>query len=145
MTRRLEAGLKASQFYTAPANAASLFPSSSLSSSAHKDTNTKGTPIDDPHQGSSSKETEGFNNDTAFTIITPPEPSARGAQLSLLFLPPGSGTMQRVFDGLKARGVIGDERRPDVIRLAPAPLYNTVAEVERCVAALEEAMSALRA
>jgi kynureninase len=69
-----------------------------------------------------------------FTIITPQEPDSRGAQLSLLFLPAGSGLMQKVFAYLKGNGVIGDERNPDVIRLAPAPLYNTE---EECVRAVE--------
>lgn len=60
-----------------------------------------------------------------FTIITPATPEDRGAQLSLLFFPSESGLMQQVANLLKSRGIIGDERRPDVIRLAPAPLYNT--------------------
>ncbi|KAI5122068.1 hypothetical protein M0805_006051 [Coniferiporia weirii] len=80
-----------------------------------------------------------------FTIITPEDPEGRGAQLSLLVLPQGSGMMQRVFDGLKRFGVIGDERRPDVIRLAPAPLYNTVEDCERAAAALERVFEGLDA
>lgn len=78
---------------------------------------------------------------TAFTIITPSDPEARGAQLSLLFLPLGSGLMQRVYDYLvEYGGVIGDERRPDVIRLAPAPLYNTLADCEHAAEMLNEAL-----
>jgi kynureninase len=69
-----------------------------------------------------------------FTIITPEEQDSRGAQLSLLFLPAGSGLMQKVFAYLRDNGVIGDERNPDVIRLAPAPLYNTE---EECIKAVE--------
>jgi kynureninase len=60
-----------------------------------------------------------------FTIITPRDPQSRGAQLSLLCVPTGTGLMQKTFDALVQYGVIGDERQPDVIRLAPAPLYNT--------------------
>jgi kynureninase len=78
-----------------------------------------------------------------FTIITPSDPASRGAQLSLLFLPSGLGFMQKVFDGLKAHGVIGDERRPDVIRLAPAPLYNDETDVERAIKALEVVLAGL--
>jgi kynureninase len=69
-----------------------------------------------------------------FTIITPEEQDSRGAQLSLLFLPAGSGLMQKIFAYLRSNGVIGDERNPDVIRLAPAPLYNTE---EECIKAVE--------
>jgi len=69
-------------------------------------------------------------NDPGFTIITPSDPESRGAQLSLLFLPLGTCVMDKVFAGLKEWGVIGDDRKPDVIRLAPTPLYNTEEDVE---------------
>jgi kynureninase len=74
-----------------------------------------------------------------FTIITPDNSSLRGAQLSLLFLPTGSGIMERIFSALCSYGVIGDEREPDVIRLAPAPLYNTIKDCEQAVFYLEKA------
>jgi kynureninase len=80
---------------------------------------------------------------SGFTVITPAEPSARGAQLSLLFLPMGSETMRVVFDYLSRSGVIGDEREPDVIRLAPAPLYNTLKDCERAAEVLEEALASI--
>ncbi|TFK42674.1 pyridoxal phosphate-dependent transferase [Crucibulum laeve] len=78
-----------------------------------------------------------------FTIITPSDPSARGAQLSLLFLPTGSEVMRNVFDFLCKKGVIGDEREPDVIRLAPIPLYNTITECQQAAKVLEEALQSL--
>ncbi|KIM49215.1 hypothetical protein M413DRAFT_438380 [Hebeloma cylindrosporum] len=78
-----------------------------------------------------------------FTIITPDEPSARGAQLSLLFLPIGSETMRVVFDYLSKSGVIGDEREPDVIRLAPAPLYNTLKDCKHAAEVLEQALASI--
>lgn len=78
-----------------------------------------------------------------FTIITPTKPSARGAQLSLLFLPSGSGVMRKIFDALVKEGVIGDEREPDVIRLAPTPLYNTLKDCEHAAESLEKAFSTL--
>ena len=56
-------------------------------------------------------------------IITPKDPKQRGCQLSLLFLIPGQ--MIKVFHFLESHGVICDDRKPDVIRIAPAPLYNT--------------------
>lgn len=76
-----------------------------------------------------------------FTIITPEEPSQRGAQLSLLFLPIGSETMRIVHDFLSRSGVIGDEREPDVIRLAPAPLYNTLRDCQHAADVLESAFA----
>lgn len=80
---------------------------------------------------------------TGFTIITPEGPSHRGAQLSLLFLPVGSETMRTVFDYLSKNGVIGDERDPDVIRLAPAPLYNSLKDCEHAAQVLEQVLASI--
>lgn len=76
----------------------------------------------------------------AFTIITPTDPSARGAQLSLLFSPVES--MLPIFDSLRQGGVLGDERKPGVIRLAPVPMYNTFEDVRRTAEVLLHAMAA---
>jgi kynureninase len=63
--------------------------------------------------------------------ITPREIDSRGAQISIR-ISGGSATRgRRVFDRLLARGVICDWREPDVIRVAPVPLYNTFEEVFR--------------
>jgi kynureninase len=70
-------------------------------------------------------------------VVTPAD-EFRGCQLSLR-LTRGVEAARRTFARLDAAGVIGDWREPDVIRLAPAPLYNTFDEVERCVAALDAA------
>jgi kynureninase len=79
-----------------------------------------------------------------FTIITPSETSQREAQLSLLFLPTGSDVMRTVFEYLMKNGVIsGDEMEPDVIRLAPTPLYNTLKDCEQAVAVLEKAFNVM--
>ncbi|KAI9065146.1 kynureninase [Trametes sanguinea] len=89
---------------------------------------------------------EAFFRDAAelkFTIITPANPAERGAQLSLAFLPLGRGVMPKVLKQLEARGVVGDSRKPDVIRIAPAALYNTFEDVERAVKVLDEAMEAV--
>lgn len=80
---------------------------------------------------------------TGFSILTPDDPESRGAQLSLLFIPTGSGVMQRVYDYLMEHGVVGDEREPDVIRLSPAPLYNTVDDCDQAVFHLNAAFSSL--
>jgi kynureninase len=56
--------------------------------------------------------------------LTPSDPNARGAMLCVEV--PGG---RQTFDALQARGVVADWREPNIIRLAPAPLYNTFAEV----------------
>ncbi len=61
------------------------------------------------------------------TLLTPSDPEARGCQLSLL-LPERS---REVFDRLTEAGVIADYRPPDVIRMAPTPMYNTFQEIWR--------------
>ncbi|KAG5438933.1 hypothetical protein PCANB_002263 [Pneumocystis canis] len=65
-------------------------------------------------------------SDTYFKIITPKVPEERGAQLSLRF---NKGLTKVVFDQLQVKGVIVDLRKPDVIRVAPVPLYNTFKDV----------------
>jgi kynureninase len=60
-------------------------------------------------------------------IITPSDPSARGCQLSLLVNQNG----RQLFDTLMANGFILDWREPNVIRVAPTPLYNTFEDVYR--------------
>ncbi|EPT06127.1 hypothetical protein FOMPIDRAFT_1021190 [Fomitopsis schrenkii] len=87
-----------------------------------------------------SKFSQSAVNKLGVTIITPANPDDRGAQLSLLFLPTGRGVMPCVLKELGNRGVVGDSRKPDVIRIAPCPLYNSFEDVERSVQMLEEAM-----
>lgn len=53
-------------------------------------------------------------------IITPKDPVQRGCQLSLQV----QGAEKKLFDELTALGVIADWREPDVIRIAPVPMYN---------------------
>ena len=56
-------------------------------------------------------------------IITPKK--EKGCQVSMLMLEKG----KEVFDALKQNGVLADWREPNVIRVAPVPLYNTFEEV----------------
>ncbi len=56
-----------------------------------------------------------------FEVITPADPRKRGAQLSIK----ATGKGKELFDALSARGVTADWREPNVIRVAPAPLYNS--------------------
>jgi kynureninase len=60
-----------------------------------------------------------------FNIITPKEPAARGCQLSVLTDENGKA----LFDYLSEHGVICDWREPNVIRLAPTPMYNSFQDV----------------
>ncbi|OCB84240.1 kynureninase [Sanghuangporus baumii] len=92
---------------------------------------------DETPKGRADSDNGGNGKSLGFTIITPLDPEARGAQLSLGILPPGKGLMQHVSEGLKSHGVIGDERKPDVIRLSPAPLYNTIEDCEQAAQALD--------
>jgi kynureninase len=72
----------------------------------------------------------------ALAIITPSEPARRGAQLSLR-VAGGRERGRQLFEHLSARGVLGDWREPDVIRISPAPLYNNHADILRFVRAVE--------
>jgi kynureninase len=69
-------------------------------------------------------------------IITP---AARGAQLSLIVRDPAIDG-RALFDALCAMNVTGDWREPDVIRVAPAPLYNSFSDVHEFVERLEQAL-----
>ncbi len=56
-----------------------------------------------------------------FEIITPRDKKYRGAQLSIM----AHGQGRMLFDALSAEGVVADWREPNVIRIAPVPLYNS--------------------
>jgi len=71
-------------------------------------------------------------------IITPREPAARGCQLSLRVV----RDARELFRSLQAEGVVGDFREPDVIRVAPVPLYNTFHEVWRFASILTRLIGA---
>jgi kynureninase len=58
-------------------------------------------------------------------LITPRDRAQRGSQLSLLI----QDRPRAVQQALQAEGVVCDFREPNVIRVAPVPLYNTFAEV----------------
>jgi kynureninase len=65
-------------------------------------------------------------------VLTPRDPVQRGCQLSLAV--PGRG--RELERALQSAGVVVDFREPDVIRAAPAPLYNTFEDVHRFVTTL---------
>jgi len=75
----------------------------------------------------------------AVDIFTPEDPGQRGCQLSLR-VKPGRTPGKTVFERVEAAGVTCDWRDPDVIRVAPVPLYNRYGEVRRFVEILREAI-----
>ena len=78
----------------------------------------------------------------AVECITPRADARRGCQLSLR-IRGGAARARRAFAALTARGVIGDWREPDVIRIAPHPLYNSHSDVATCVSELAQVLETL--
>lgn len=76
-------------------------------------------------------------NDGMFNIITPKEAAMSGAQLSILVRGDGRG----IFERLTERGVFCDWREPDVLRMAPVPMYNSFEDVWRFGQALRAAVA----
>lgn len=70
-----------------------------------------------------------------YWIITPTNPEERGAQLNVQLEP---GMLHGVMQGLDERGIVVDERLPDVVRVAPAPLYNSFEDVWEFVSTFKE-------
>jgi kynureninase len=75
----------------------------------------------------------------ALHILTPADSARRGCQLSLrIGGSPGRG--RQVFAALSARGMVCDWRAPDIIRVAPVPLYNRFEDVWRFSQALAQVL-----
>jgi kynureninase len=68
--------------------------------------------------------------DDTLQVLTPAEPERRGCQLSIR-VRGGREQGRSLFEYLAANGVLGDWREPDVIRISPAPLYNTHEDILR--------------
>lgn len=71
---------------------------------------------------------EEINNNTTekiIEVITPQPEMESGCQVSMLMLKDG----KNIFEALKKEGVIADWREPNVIRIAPVPLYNSFEDV----------------
>ena len=66
-----------------------------------------------------------YEEEISIRIITPKNDEERGAQLSMVISKNG----KEIFNKLSEQGVLGDWREPEVIRLSPAPLYNSFEEV----------------
>ncbi|WP_439880999.1 kynureninase [Pontibacter sp. MBLB2868] len=83
--------------------------------------------IDDVHAGKDVME-----------MITPRDPDARGCQISILV----KKDARLLFNKLMEAGIIVDYREPNVIRVAPTPLYNSFEEVYRFSEILHECLQA---
>jgi len=74
------------------------------------------------------------DNKYSFKIITPENPNDRGCQISILTGEHG----KQQFKKLQENGIIADWREPNVIRVAPVPLYNTFLDVYKFIDVLFE-------
>ncbi|SPN99107.1 related to kynureninase [Cephalotrichum gorgonifer] len=72
-----------------------------------------------------------------FRVITPRDPAQRGTQLSVLLR---EGLLENVSQALEENGVICDKRKPDVIRVAPVPLYTRFEDVWKFMEVLRGAL-----
>ena len=70
-------------------------------------------------------------------IVTPSAPEQRGSQLSIQV----KNADKKLYDKITEQGVIADWREPDVIRVAPVPMYNSYEDVYRFYSILKEAVN----
>jgi kynureninase len=75
-------------------------------------------------------------DDQRISVITPSDPNQRGCQLSIRV----KDSDKNLFNALTSRGVFADWREPDVIRVAPAPLYNSFSDVYRFAEILKDCL-----
>jgi kynureninase len=74
-------------------------------------------------------------------ILTPAAPKWRGCQIALQ-LDPAPRRPAKFAEALRAAGVVADWREPNVLRLAPVPLYNRFRDVYDAVQALKRTLDA---
>lgn len=70
-------------------------------------------------------------------VITPANEKERGCQLSIRV----ADSDKKLFKSISEKGVIADWREPDVIRVAPVPLYNTFTDVYKFARILKECLA----
>lgn len=76
------------------------------------------------------------NDNVSFDLITPKDKEKRGAQLSIA----AKGQGKKLFEKLSKMGVVADWREPNVIRVAPAPLYNSYEDCFKFARILEDSL-----
>ena len=74
--------------------------------------------------------------DERIEIITPSNSDERGCQLSIRV----KNADKSLFEAISERGVIADWREPDVIRVAPVPLYNSFTDVYKFAEILKDCL-----
>ncbi|KAF8361166.1 kynu-1 [Pristionchus pacificus] len=79
------------------------------------------------------------SNKISCESITPKDPNQRGCQLSLKF----NISIDRIYKELVKRGVAVDKRYPNIIRVAPIPMYNTFVDVRRFIDVLIEVVNVI--
>ncbi len=72
--------------------------------------------------------------------VTPRDEAQRGCQLSLRVCA-GRDTGRALFEALTAQGIVLDWREPDILRIAPVPLYNRYADIAQFLQCLEAALA----
>jgi kynureninase len=75
--------------------------------------------------------------DERISVITPANAAERGCQLSIRV----KDADKNLFKAISAKGVIADWREPDVIRVAPVPLYNSFSDVFRFAEILKDCLA----
>ncbi|RMG77631.1 MAG: kynureninase, partial [Bacteroidetes bacterium] len=73
------------------------------------------------------KDISSRSNKVNFEVITPEQENERGCQLSILT----HGQGKTLFETISKKGVVADWREPNVIRVAPVPLYNSFEDIYR--------------
>jgi len=73
------------------------------------------------------------------SIITPTDPEQRGCQLSIQV----KNADKTLYENISAKGIIADWREPDVIRVAPVPMYNSFSDVHAFAHILKDEIEAL--
>ncbi|CAN5359219.1 kynureninase [soil metagenome] len=75
-------------------------------------------------------------HDERISVITPSDENQRGCQLSIRV----KDADKNLFKAISEKGVIADWREPDVIRVAPVPLYNSFSDVWKFVEILKDCL-----
>jgi len=81
---------------------------------------------------------ESFAERAGITVVTPAEDARHGAQLSVRVQTDVAELTERLSSNW---GVVADDRQPDIIRLAPAPLYCTFHDCWRAADALSQELT----